>query len=127
MSEAVLDASAVLALLNEEPGADVVAAVAGHSLVSAVNLSEVLAKMIDDGGTYAQAVETLEALPCSAVVFDEQLAKSAGRLRADTRRFGLSLGDRACLALAEATGLPALTADRIWARLDIGITIRLIR
>ena len=127
MSEAVLDASAVLALLNDEPGADIVAAVAGDALVSTVNLSEVLSKMIDEGGTYAQAAETLAALPCSAIVFDEELAKSAGRLRAATRRFGLSLGDRACLTLAEATGLPALTADRSWGRLDVGIPVRLIR
>lgn len=127
MNSAVLDASAILALLNQEPGADVVAAVIGRSLVSAVNVSEVLAKMVDNGGTGDQAMQVIAALPCSVVAFDEALAHAAGRLRAATRSSGLSLGDRACLALAEATGLPALTTDRAWSRLSLGIVVRLIR
>lgn len=114
----VLDASALLALLNDEPGAEHVAeAVVAGALISAVNLSEVAAKLSDYGLSAAEIREALGSLDLEIVPFGEALALGAGLLRAATRASGLSLGDRACLALAASLGLPALTADRHWAGL----------
>jgi ribonuclease VapC len=95
--------------------------------MSTVNLSEVVAKLIDVGVPDTSIRGTLGALGLATVEFDSELAYKAGLLRAATRRAGLSLGDRACLSLAEHLGLPALTADRAWASLGLGIPVRVIR
>jgi PIN domain nuclease of toxin-antitoxin system len=129
----VLDASALLAFLHDEPGADLVgeALVAGAS-ISAVNWAEVLSKLADRGQepeTVAQDLENQGILGPALIVHevDEILARRIAELRPQTRALGLSLGDRACLALAGRLGLGVLTADRDWMDLDLGLDIRLIR
>ena len=127
MSEAVLDASAILALINGEPGAKIVRSQIRGALVTAVNLTEVVSKLVDDGTSDDEIDEALSGLRFVTVPFDQSLAMAAGKLRRSTRRVGLSLGDRACLALAATTGLPAFTTDRAWATLDVGVVVKLIR
>jgi ribonuclease VapC len=123
----VLDASAILAAYRDEPGAEVVREILGGSLVSAVNYSEVLSKTLDLGDTFDVAVHKLLAMHFIVMPHDEVLALRAGELRQLTRSRGLSIGDRACLALAERERLPALTADRAWIGLDLPVEIRVIR
>lgn len=128
MTEAVLDTSAVLALIKSEAGGNLVGPLVLSSLISTVNFSECLAKMVDwDPVEPARAYAALHLLDLNIVDFDTGLARRSGELRAVTRKAGLSFADRACLALAEREGLPAVTADRRWSELDIGIEIRLIR
>jgi len=95
--------------------------------ISAVNLCEVLSKLHDDGLSEAQADAAVSAMDLRVVPFDELQARSAARLRAVTRHAGLSLGDRACLALGERLRCPVVTADRVWANLDIGVEVVVIR
>ena len=123
----VLDASAVLAFMYHEQGAERVAAVLPSSSMSAVNLSEVVAKLSDDGVTEAEIAANLADLDLEVVPFDQDLAVKAGALRPVTRSKGLSLGDRACLATAQKLALPVLTADKVWAKLDLEISIEIIR
>ncbi|HYY87268.1 MAG TPA: type II toxin-antitoxin system VapC family toxin [Chloroflexota bacterium] len=128
MSSAVLDASALLALLQAEPGSDTVAeAVAAGAAIGTVNLSEAVAKLVEAGVPDATIPEVVDALVLEVVDFDTELAYRAGRLRRATQAAGLSFGDRACLALAQRLGLPALTADRRWSRLALDVAIRQIR
>ena len=127
MSSHVVDASALLALLRREAGAEVVAAaLAGGAAISAVNLSEVVAKLSEAGVVEEEVRTILDSLSLEVVDFDANHAYHAGLLRRLTRHAGLSLGDRACLALAQRLGLPALTADRAWGDLQLGIAIQLI-
>jgi PIN domain nuclease of toxin-antitoxin system len=127
VSEVVLDASALLALVNQEPGDDVVAELLPRSLVSAVNASELVAKLTDQGMPEDEVQEVLAALNLTVVLFNERQGLVAGYLRAVTKHLGLSLGDRACLALGLQAQCPVVTADRAWAKLDIGIEIQVIR
>jgi ribonuclease VapC len=124
---AVIDASALLAMLQDEPGSDRVVAALPDAAISAVNLSEVVAKLCDKGFAQDQARETLEMLSLNVVDFDLPQAVEAGLLRLTTRAFGLSLGDRACLALAARSGATALTTDKVWAQLEIGVSVDVIR
>ena len=124
----VLDASALLALLLGEAGADRVADLLPRSSVSAVNLSEVAAKLNERGMPEVGIRAALGDLDLDVRAFDEEAAFAAGRLRQPTRRHGLSLGDRACLALAMRLDAVAATADHAWAGLDLdGLRIELIR
>ena len=123
----VLDASALLAMLNSEPGAETVYGVLVGAAMSAVNYSEVVAKLADKGHGDGEAFRMLEALPLAVHPFDAAQAWRAGLLRGRTRARGLSLGDRACLALAIDLELTALTADRAWAELDVGVEILVVR
>ena len=129
MSEPVLDASAILAFLQDEPGAEVVAAslATGSCPVCAVNLSEAAAKLVDAGLTRAEVSEVLGDLDLEIVPFGEALALECAWLREPTRGAGLSLGDRACLALAKQLSRPVLTTDRAWTSLSVGVTAKLIR
>ncbi|BDG60494.1 type II toxin-antitoxin system VapC family toxin [Caldinitratiruptor microaerophilus] len=128
MSKWVLDASALLALLNNEPGAEqVMAALLEGAVISAVNLSEVTAKLADVGMPEAEIRQVLGPLPMDVVPFDAESAYQTGLLRVHTREAGLSLGDRACLALAKQLGRPALTAERAWGQLKSDVEVRLIR
>jgi len=125
--EVVIDASALLALLNDEPGTDVVAEALPQGIISAVNLSEVIAKLCDAGMPEKAIHQALQPLGIEIVPFDEEQAYQAGLLRTSTHDFGISLGDRACLSLAKKLGIDALTADRAWTELSIGTTIKVIR
>lgn len=129
MSDAVLDSSAVLAVILEEPGAERVVAYLPGAKLSAVNAGEVAAKLRD----LAMPEQTVEAVLAGLQVDIRPHARgdalSAGFLRPATRAAGLSLGDRACLALAASLGLPAITADRSWQSIadEIGVEIAAIR
>lgn len=128
MSSSALDASGLLALLNQEPGdQEVAAALRAGTAISTVNLSEVVAKLADAGMPEAAIRAALATLPLEAIAFDEELAYACGVLRPLTRRAGLSFGDRACLALAQQLAVPALTADRAWSQLQLGIGVRVVR
>jgi ribonuclease VapC len=127
MADCVLDASAVLARLRQERGSDVVQARASGAFISAVNYAEVIGKLIDLGVSHDAVSIAVGDLELAILPFDEIDAARAGALRAVTRHRGLSLGDRACVALAERLGLPVLTADRAWAELDLGVEVVLIR
>lgn len=127
MTEIVLDASAILAMLLAEPGADKVADAIQGASISAVNFSEVGAKAVDHGADIDLAFSKLREMPLRVVPFDRDQAETASRLRQATRSLGLSLGDRACLALAQCLGARVLTADKAWVSLDLGIEIVLIR
>jgi ribonuclease VapC len=123
----VLDASALLALINSEPGWKVVAATLPEAAISAVNLAEVVTKMVDIGipeeDAWAEAADLVPLI----IGFGPELARATAGLRVMTRPLGLSLGDRACLALAQQLDLPALTADTAWRGLSIGVEIRFLR
>lgn len=123
----MLDASAVLAAMLHEPGADRVHELVDKSVICAVNVTEVISKLIDKGYDEGDVREQYENLRLDVVSFDQHLALVAGHLRASTRHKGLSLGDRACLALAILTERTAVTADRKWADLDVGCKIEVIR
>lgn len=127
MPKIVLDASALLAFVNGEPGADKVASVLGEAMISAVNFAEVAAKLTLRGGSADRALGELTEAELEVVDFDRALALSTGALVAVTRERGLSLGDRACLALARSENAAALTADSAWRKLSVGIEIRFIR
>jgi len=114
----VLDASALIAVIFREAGSDVVEPVLKRAAMSAVNLSEVAAKLIDRGYTIADAQASVQAFQLDVRPFDNGQALAAASLRATTRSRGLSLGDRACLALAESLNATVLTADRAWATYD---------
>lgn len=122
----VLDASAILCLLQAETGSDVVQAALPASHVSAVNLAEVVAKMVDLGMSDTLIGQVLEPLHLRVAAFDAEQARASGALRRKTRDLGLSLGDRACLALAEQLGAAALTTDRAWTSITEP-TVRLAR
>jgi len=124
----ILDASALLTLLNDETGADRVAtAVATGGVISAVNLSEVVAKLSDWGMPEATIHEVLGGLGLRVIPFGEALAYTAGRLHPATKEHGLSLGDRACLALGLQEKLPVLTGDRSWEGPVADVTLEWIR
>jgi len=129
MSEVALDASALLALLLDEPGAAKVAEVIADAHMSSVNYAEVVSHFIHLGMPADQVDAMLTPLPLTIVEADLALATIAGRLRAATAKAGLSLGDRFCLALARRDGLPALTADKQWRVVadDAGVAVNLIR
>lgn len=124
----ILDASALLALLNDEPGATRVAeAVKSGAMIGAVNLGEVVAKLSDHGVRDAEIAELLGGLGLAVPPFDEAAAYATGNLRRTTPQRGLSFGDRACLTLALKEHVPVLTADRDWDGLVPGVRLEWIR
>ncbi len=125
----VLDASALLAALNEEPGAGQVESVLGEAVIGAVNLAEVAAGLVHHGNNAVQARAVIAALDCQVSAADQELALDAGLLRTITDQAGLSLGDRFCLALARRLAAPVLTADRAWMKIAdaAAVEVRLIR
>lgn len=126
MSEAVLDSSALLALLLDEPGAEVVMAAPPGALLSSVNLAEVVAKLCEQGMPVDEARAAIEATGAELVDFTADHACLCGDLRGAAKSAGLSLGDRACLALARTRNLPAMTSDSAWARVP-GFDVVVIR
>ncbi len=133
MPATVLDAPALLAYLQNETGAEVVTdAIAEGTTISTVNLSEVLTRVADRGGDPSDLMVrmTESGLIDGAVkveAFTDVDALNAASLRTKTRAQGLSLGDRACIALAQRLELPVLTADSAWAQLDLDVELRQIR
>jgi PIN domain nuclease of toxin-antitoxin system len=127
MAEAVLDASAILALLRHEPGAEQVAALIRGALVSVVNEAEVVGRLISGGQPPQQALDIVGSLPYELVELDRALARQAGAWWGVTKPYGLSLADRCCLALAERERLPVLTSDAKWTELPINVEVRLFR
>ncbi len=129
----VLDASALLAYLREEPGADVVAdTIANGAIISAVNLAEALSRSADRGADPTKLATTLAegGLLDGAITVEPFTAADAidtARLRPLTRDAGLSLGDRACLALARRLRNPAVTADTAWQGIAHGVELHQIR
>ena len=112
----VFDASAVLAALFDEPGGDRVTELwaDGENLLSTVNYSEVISKLAERGMPDDEMRLVMEGVPLKLAQFDQDSAHAAGLLRRSTKSLGLSLGDRACLALAQSRGAQAVTADRVW-------------
>jgi PIN domain nuclease of toxin-antitoxin system len=129
VSETVLDASALLALLRNEPGEAKVADAIASARMSSVNYAEVVRHFIRAGMPADQVDAMLRPLPMNVVAADQALATIAGGLRAATAEVGLSLGGRFCLALAQRGGLPAITADKQWRTVAdaVGVTISVIR
>ena len=123
----VFDSSALLAITFQEAGADTAAESLAGGMVSAVNVAEVVTRYIDRGASRDEARRWLQDLGLAVRPFDEASALEAGLLREQTRDQGLSLGDRACLALGMREDVPVLTADRAWAQLDLDVSVRLIR
>lgn len=122
-----LDASALLALIRGEPGHERVAARLSGACISTVNLCEVAGRARLGGETSAAIAARFASMPLSIVEFSAQQALRAADLLVATRPLGLSLGDRACLALALERGIPALTADRAWKNLPLGVAVEFVR
>ena|SRR5438067_10065049 len=129
----VLDASALLAMVYEEPGADrLESTIRRGALISTVNWAEALSRMAERGEGVAESVPhvraAIEALGTLQIVaFDDAQSLEVARLRVLTKPFGLSLADRACLALGRLNRLPVLTTDRAWRSLHLSIKIEVIR
>jgi ribonuclease VapC len=123
----VLDASAVLCLLQEEKGAERVARALPAAVIGAVNYAEVVGKLVESGIDEATADGLVDTLQLNVIPFDRIQARLAGALRATTRKLGLSLGDRACLALAAAEGATALTCERAWTKFEAPCKVEALR
>jgi ribonuclease VapC len=127
MSDCVLDASAILILLNHEPGSSKVESMLPGARASTVNVAEVAGKLAESGMPASDIRSAIEALGLTIVNFDAVMAYETGVLRSMTRKTGLSLGDRACFATGKVLGKPIVTADRAWLNLRIGTKITSVR
>ena len=128
MTSVVLDASAVLALVRDEAGADKVSPHVGRAAISAVNLQEVIKELLLSGLDQLTIRELLDELRLDVRAHDSEAAYAAAGLHAQTREFGRGLGDRSCLALAIQLSVPALTADREWKKVKVkGLKVEHIR
>jgi PIN domain nuclease of toxin-antitoxin system len=127
VTSAVLDASALLAVLNSEPGADVVAAFLHDAIISAVNYSEVLKKTIERNGSPEQVAHIIRDLAVAIIPFDAAQAAATAALFPEAKPFGLSLADRACLALGLQRRATVLTADSKWKLVKVSVKVKLIR
>ncbi|MCO5069524.1 MAG: type II toxin-antitoxin system VapC family toxin [Kiritimatiellae bacterium] len=123
----VLDASALLAFLFQESGHDQVLPEIAGGCISAVNFSEVLGRFVRDGHDPGLVSRRIRESGLEVVPFEMDDAVLVANLRGQTDRLGLSLGDRACIALAMARGIPVITADRQWSELRLPVPVRLIR
>ena len=123
----VLDSSAILAVFLNEPGGEIVSPLLEGALLSTVNLAEAHMRMVELGASAGHAWSRLQSVQCEICFFSDTQARMAAELRSITRPFGLSLGDRACLALGLQRKATVYTTDRIWKNLDLGIEIEVIR
>jgi ribonuclease VapC len=123
----VLDASALLAYLKDEPGGDAVDGVLAESVMSSVNWAEVVQKSIAAGMDVDGMLDDLQSLGLMVEPFTPEDGEMAGRLWKQTRQAGLSLGDLACLSLGLRLGVPVLTSDRAWTSLNLSLDIQVIR
>jgi PIN domain nuclease of toxin-antitoxin system len=119
MSKYVLDASAVLASLQDEDGKEFVGAILDEAIIGRVNVTEVLTTLVNKVSELSDAIAALDSLEIKTVEFDREQSELTAQLRTATRHLGLSLGDRACLALAIRSGAIAVTADRNWLDIDL--------
>lgn len=128
MSDVVLDASAVLAMLRDEPGGDVVAEYIGRAAISAVNLQEVAKEMLREGATLEAARRALDELGLDVRAHDAEAAYRSADLYAQTKQYGRGLGDRSCMALGLQLGLLVLTTDREWRQVEVdGLVLEHVR
>ena len=128
MNRVVLDASAILAVIHQEAGYDTLSwQVLNASVSSAVNVAEVHSKLVNRGWTSSEAWEDATSPIQEIMPFGEEHARIAGDLTVETRHLGLSLGDRACLALGLALHAPVYTAEKVWKSLKLRIPIHVIR
>ncbi len=128
MNKVILDASAVLALLKNEDGADKVEPLLGQIVMSSVNVSETASILLESEMTVQEVQECMLPLISEIVPFDEKQAFQTAELRKHTKNHGLSLGDRACISLGIKMGIPVYTADKIWQKLQLkNLEIELIR
>lgn len=127
MNAHVLDASVILIALKREPQFDLVLPLLPGARVSAVNASECLSVLVREGVSPDDAIALFATTAVTVTSFDQDLAEQTGALIAQTMAFGLSLGDRACLALALRDGLPVYTADRNWRQVKVGVEINVVR
>lgn len=125
--KAVLDASALLAYLQDEPGGHAVEAVLAESAISSVNWAEVIQKSVAAGVEVGGLRSDLTALGLTVAAFTPEEAEIAGELWQQTRAYGLSLADRACLSLGIKLNIPVMTTDRAWKKLRVGITVTIVR
>ncbi|BAZ71178.1 putative PilT protein (plasmid) [Fischerella sp. NIES-4106] len=123
----VLDASALLAYLKDEPGGDAVDRVLAESVMSSVNWAEVVQKSIAAGVEVDGMLDDLQSLGLMVEPFTPDDGEITGQLWAQTRQVGLSLGDRACLSLGLRLEVPVLTSDRAWATLNLSLDVQVIR
>ena len=123
----IFDSSAILALLNMERGHEIVAQNLDRAIVSSVNFSEVITVLARKGLGQEQVIKSLKETFLHIEDFDTEQAIIAAKLDEITKAHGLSLGDRACLALAKSKNLPVLTADKVWKDLELSIKVQLIR
>lgn len=127
MIKHILDASAILAYLQNETGEENVEPILETSAISRINFTEVLTKLVEKGMSIAEAEEVFDNLDLTIIEFNENQSLKAAELRPLTKHLGLSLGDRCCLAVAILENLPAVTADKNWANLNLLGEITLIR
>jgi PIN domain nuclease of toxin-antitoxin system len=128
MNDIVLDASAVLAVIQHERGAErLTAEILSNAVISTVNLAEVQSKLVKNGYSPKQGWEDALKLVPSVQSFTSDQARIAGDLITTTEQYGLSLGDRACLALAIALNAPVYTTEQLWKNLKVGVPIHVIR
>jgi PIN domain nuclease of toxin-antitoxin system len=123
----VLDSSALIALVRGEPGSETVRAAMGASVVSAVNLTETMAKLIREGGEPRLVERYLRGLQLEIMPWDEELAWESRDLCSPSWTHGISFADRACLALARHLRVAAITSDAAWKKLDAGVQVVLFR
>lgn len=128
MNKIIFDASALLVLLNQETGCEIVEKHLPHAIMSTVNIAEVITVLIDLGIPHKTAREMVIEIIKEIVPFELQHAFTSASMKKMTKPYGLSFGDRACLTLAKLKNLPVLTADKIWAKIDRNeITVILVR
>ena len=128
MNRIVLDASAILAVISGEPGAEKLTPVLlAQAVGSAVNLAEVQTKLLSRGWNSEEAWEDATSPVREVVAFDEEHARIAGDLVKQTKTLGLSLGDRACLALGVALDCPVYTAEKAWKKIKLKVAVHVIR
>jgi PIN domain nuclease of toxin-antitoxin system len=128
LNKVVLDASAILAIIKGEPGTEKLSPqLLSHAAASTVNLAEVQTKLVHAGWSPAQAWEDATSPIREIISFDSKQARIAGDLALDTKHLGLSLGDRACLALGLALDAPVYTTERLWKQLKLEVGVHVIR
>lgn len=128
MTSIVLDASAALAFVKGETGGEAVLPFVGDAAISAVNLQEVIKELIRDGLEIEIVREIVDGLRLEVHNHDAVAAYAAAGLHTQTRKYGRGLGDRTCIALGLSLGLPVLTADREWRRVEVeGLVLEHIR